>query len=203
MRIQVVELSLAVAAAALLLACGPGTREVMSSSPAISAAGNAERSMNVAQSGAGAMTEAHLAREVRHELVMLPYYGVFDNLAYRINGGTVTLTGQVTNPSLKSDAQNVVQNIEGVTQVVNDITVLPASPDDDRLRLNLYHAIYADTTLSRYALQAVPPIHIIVSNGRATLEGVVATEADMNMAGLRANGVPGVLSVTNNLRVGS
>jgi osmotically-inducible protein OsmY len=191
-----------VTGAILLLACGPGTRKVMSSSsPEIQATGSAERTMNVAQTGA--IGEEHITREVRHELVMLPYYGVFDNLAYRVDGGTVTLIGQVTRPSLKSDAGNVVKNIEGVRQVVNNIQVLPSSPDDDRIRLALYHAIYADDTLSRYAVQAVPPIHIIVDKGRATLEGVVATEADKNMAGLRAKEVPGVFSVTNNLRVGA
>ena len=192
---------LAAPMAALLLACGPGTREVMSSSPAIPAAGSADRSMNVAQTGT--ISEERVTREVRHELVMLPYYGVFDNLAYRVDGGAVTLMGQVTRPTLKSDAENVVKNIEGVVQVVNNIKVLPPSPDDDRIRMALYHAIYADATLSRYALQAVPPIHIIVENGHATLEGVVATEADKNMARLRADEVPGVFSLTNNLRIGA
>lgn len=142
-----------------------------------------------------------IIREVRHELVMLPYYGVFDNLAYKVEGYTVTLLGQVTRPTLKSDAENVVKKIEGVEKVKNEIEVLPLSPADDGIRRAEYRAIYGDTVLNRYALQAVPPIHIIVKNGNVTLEGVVSTETDKNVAGIRANGVSGVFSVTNNLRV--
>jgi hyperosmotically inducible protein len=190
---------LAALLATVLLACGPGTRKVMSGSPAIQSEGSAERATNAVQPAA--ISEGHLSREVRHQLVMLPYYGIFDNLAYQVDGTTVTLMGQVTRPSLKPDAENVVKTIEGVRQVVNNIKVLPTSPEDDRLRMALYQAIYADTTLSRYALQAVPPIHIIVENGHATLEGVVGTEADKNMAALRAQEVPGVLSLDNHLRV--
>jgi len=140
-------------------------------------------------------------REIRHELVMLPYYGVFDNLAYRVDGYNVTLIGQVTRPTLKSSAENVVKDIEGVQKVVNNIEVLPVSPNDDRLRLALYQSIYGHTALNRYALNAVPPIHIIVKNGQVTLEGVVANEMDKNVANLQANGVSGVFGVTNNLRV--
>ena len=150
---------------------------------------------------AGGRATDRLAREVRHELVMLPYYGVFDNLAFRVDGSTVTLLGQVTRPTLKSDAENVVKDIEGVERVDNQIQVLPLSPMDDGLRIATYRAIYGYPGLDRYALQAVPSIHIIVDNGKVTLEGVVATEADKDMAGLRANGVSGVFSVTNNLRV--
>jgi hyperosmotically inducible protein len=142
-----------------------------------------------------------ITREVRHELVMLPYYGVFDNLAYRVDGSTVTLMGQVTRPTLKSDAENVVKRIEGVEHVNNQIEVLPVSPNDDRIRRAVFRAIYSDPTMDRYAIQAVPPIHIIVKNGNVSLEGVVATEADKNIAGSRANGVSGVFSVKNNLRV--
>jgi hyperosmotically inducible protein len=145
--------------------------------------------------------EERIQREARHELVMLPYYGVFDNLSYRVNGATVELYGQVTRPTLKSDAENVVKKIEGVDRVANNIEVLPTSPDDDRIRLAEYRAIYGQTALNRYSLQAVPPIHIIVKNGHVTLEGVVATEGDKNIAGIQANSVPGVFSVTNNLRV--
>jgi hyperosmotically inducible protein len=145
--------------------------------------------------------EQRIAREVRHELVMLPYYGVFDNLSYSVNGGTVTLSGRVTRPTLKSDAENVVKNIEGVERVVNNIEVLPTSPNDDRIRLAVYRAIYGQAALNRYGLQAVPPIHIIVKNGNVTLEGVVANEGDKNIANVQANGVSGVFSVTNNLRV--
>jgi len=142
-----------------------------------------------------------LSREVRHELVMLPYYGVFDNLAYKVDGRTVTLLGQVTRPTLKSDAENVVKDIEGVEKVENHIQVLPLSSMDDGVRLAVYRAIYGYPGLDRYALQAVPSIHIIVANGKVNLEGVVATEADKNTAGIRANGVSGVFSVTNNLQV--
>jgi hyperosmotically inducible protein len=143
-----------------------------------------------------------LVKEVRHELVMLPYYGVFDNLAYRVDGGTVTLMGQVVRPTLKSDAENVVKRIEGVDKVVNQIEVLPLSPNDDRLRRAVYQKIYSFPSLStKYGFQAVPPIHIIAKNGNVTLEGVVDSEADKNVAGIQANGVPGVFSVTNNLRV--
>jgi len=151
----------------------------------------------------GARVQERLLREVRHELVMLPFYGVFDNLSYRVEGDTVTLMGQVTRPTLKSDAENVVKRIEGVERVNNQIEVLPVSPNDDRIRLAVYRAIYGHPNLSRYGLQAVPPIHIIVKNGNVTLEGVVANEADKNIANIQANGVPGVFSVTNNLRVES
>ncbi len=149
----------------------------------------------------GARNEDHIVREVRHELVMLPYYGVFDNLAYRVNGSTVTLLGQVTRPTLKSDAANVVKNIEGVERVDNQIHVLPPSPMDDRLRIAEYRAIYGQPPLDRYALQAVPQIHIIVENGRVTLEGIADSQSDKDMANIRANAVPGVFSVVNNLRV--
>ena len=140
-----------------------------------------------------------IAKEVRHELVMLPYYGLFDNLAYRVDGATVTLFGQVSRPSLKQDAEARVREIEGVDQVINEIEVLPLSPSDDRIRRAEYVAIYSKDPLQRYALGAVPPIHIIVKNGNVTLEGVVLNEGDKNLAGIAANGVPGVFSVTNNL----
>ena len=149
----------------------------------------------------GAAGQDRISREVRHELVMLPYYGVFDNLGYRVDGGTVTLSGQVTRPTLKSDAENVVKNVEGVEKVNNQIQVLPLSPMDDRIRIAEYRAIYGQPGLDRYAMQAVPPIHIIVNNGKVTLEGVVANQGDKDMAGVRANTVSGVFSVTNNLRV--
>jgi hyperosmotically inducible protein len=140
-------------------------------------------------------------REVRHELVTLPFYGVFDNLAFQVDGGTVTLLGQVSRPTLKTDAERVVKSIEGVERVINRIEVLPLSPYDDRIRLATYRAIYGNTALNRYALQAVPPIHIIVKNGNVTLEGVVANEGDKNIADIQARSVPGVFSVTNNLGV--
>jgi hyperosmotically inducible protein len=152
-----------------------------------------------AQSDAG---QARIAKEVRHELVMLPYYNVFDNLAFQVNGNDVTLLGQVTRPVLKSDAENVVKRIEGVGSVTNNIEVLPLSPNDDRIRRDVYERIYRFPTLStKYGFQAVPSIHIIVKNGNVTLEGVVDNAADKNVAGIQANGAPGVFSVTNNLRV--
>jgi len=154
----------------------------------------------VAGQAVSAKGHERLVREVRHELVMLPYYGVFDNLEYKVEGFTVTLSGQVTRPTLKPDAERGVKGIEGVEKVVNNIEVLPLSPNDDRIRLAVYRAVYGHTSLQSYVLRAVPPIHIIVKNGNVTLAGVVATEADKNIAGLQANGVSGVFSVTNNLR---
>jgi hyperosmotically inducible protein len=156
-----------------------------------------------APGNSGARAQDRIIREVRHELVMLPYYGVFDNLSYRVDGGSVTLMGQVTRPTLKSDAGNAVKGIEGVTRVDNQIQVLPLSPMDDGLRRAAYRSIYGHPGLDRYALQAVPPIHIIVDNGKVTLEGVVATQSDKDTAGIRANTVGGVFSVVNNLRLDS
>ena len=142
-----------------------------------------------------------LIKEVRHELIMLPYYGVFDNLAFRIDGRTVILEGQVVLPVLKSDAGNSVKRIEGVEKVVNNIEVLPPSPMDDGIRKAVYQSIYSYGPLFKYGHMAVPPIHIIVRNGRITLDGVVDSETDKNLAGMRANQVPGTFQVTNNLRV--
>jgi hyperosmotically inducible periplasmic protein len=142
-----------------------------------------------------------IQKEVRHELLMLPYFGVFDNLAYRVSGYNVTLMGQVTRPTLKSDAEKAVKGIEGVEHVDNQIEVLPVSPMDDNLRLRLYRAIYGYAPLEKYALGVQKPIRIIVKEGHVTLEGVVDNEADKNMAGIRANGVSDVFSVTNNLQV--
>jgi hyperosmotically inducible periplasmic protein len=142
-----------------------------------------------------------ITKEVRHELVMLPYYGVFDNLVYRVDGAKVTLLGQVTRPTLKSDAENSVKKIEGVESVDNQIEVLPLSPNDDRVRLAAYRAIFSKAPLQRYQLSAVPPIHIIVKNGNITLEGVVDNEGDKHKAEIAAKGVQGAFSVKNNLRV--
>src|SRR5438093_1997211 len=148
-----------------------------------------------------AQARQRLERLVRHELVMLPYYSVFDNLAFKVEGDRVELSGQVSRPTLKSDAERVVKNIEGVQNVTNDIEVLPLSPNDDRIRLAVYRAIYGNTALQQYGLRSVPPIHIIVKNGNLTLEGVVANEMDKNIANIQARSVPGIFSVTNNLRV--
>lgn len=145
--------------------------------------------------------EDKLVREVRHELIMLPWYGVFDNLVFRIDGRTVTLEGQVVNPVTKSDAEKAVKRIEGVDKVVNNIDVLPPSPMDDRIRRRVFHSIYSWGPLFKYGNMAVPPIHIIVKGGRVTLDGVVDTETDKNMATMRVNQVPGIFQVTNNLRV--
>jgi hyperosmotically inducible periplasmic protein len=144
-----------------------------------------------------------LTKEVRHELVTLPYYGVFDNLAYRVDGSKVTLFGQVRDPTLKRDAGNAVKSIEGVSAVDNQIEVLPLSQIDDQTRMAVYRAIYSKSSLQRYQLGAVPPIHIIVMNGNVTLEGVVANKMDKDVAGIAANGVSGVFKVTNNLRTDS
>ena len=152
---------------------------------------------------AHASQDDRLIKEVRHELVMLPYYGVFDNLNYKVEGNSVTLTGQVTRPTLKSDAENVVKRIEGITQVNNEIEVLPLSPNDDRIRRAMYRSIYGQhsTLATRYGLQAVPSIHIVVNNGRVTLEGVVATEGDKNIANIQALKVSGVFAVANDLQI--
>jgi hyperosmotically inducible periplasmic protein len=145
--------------------------------------------------------QQNMIKEIRHQLVLLPYYSVFDNLSFRIEGSKVILLGQVVRPTLKSDAGAAVKSVEGVSSVQNDIEVLPNSPMDDQLRRAVYRAIYSEPGLSRYALSAVPSIHIIVKNGNVTLEGVADNDTDKNLAGLRANGVPNVFSVTNNLVV--
>jgi hyperosmotically inducible protein len=143
----------------------------------------------------------NLVKEVRHQLLLLPYYSVFDNLLFKVDGDKVTLLGQVVRPSLKSDADNAVKSIEAVASVDNQIEVLPVSVMDDQLRRAVFRAIYGDTALSRYGMSALPSIHIIVKNGNVTLEGVVDSEGDRNLANLRANAVPNVFSVTNNLTV--
>jgi hyperosmotically inducible protein len=148
-----------------------------------------------------AKSQDRITREVRHELLMLPYFGVFDSIAFKVEGSTVTLLGQVVRPSLKSDAENALKHIEGVEKVDNQIEVLPPSPMDDGLRIRLYREIYGYPALEKYALGVQKPIRIIVKNGRVTLEGVVDSEADKNLAGMRANTVPGIFQVTNNLQV--
>src|SRR5579864_4701203 len=146
--------------------------------------------------------EDRIVREVRHELVMLPYYSVFDDLAYKVDGDTVTLFGAVTRPTLKSDAENVVKKIEGVERVVNNIEVLPLSPNDDQIRRAVYRAIYSQPGLDMYSLRAVPTIHIIVKNGNVILTGAVSNQGDKDRVGIAANGVPGVFSVKNEIQVG-
>ena len=159
------------------------------------------RSMETQTAQSTVKTTEWLQNKVRHELVMLPYYSVFDNITYKVEGDRVELAGQVNRPTLKSAAARVVQQIEGVSAVTNHIEVLPLSPNDDRIRLAVYRAIYGSSALSRYALQAVPSIHIIVKNGQVTLEGVAANEMDKNIATIRANSVPGVFSIAQNIVV--
>ena len=142
-----------------------------------------------------------IQKEVLHELTMLPYITVFDNLAFKVEGDKVILLGQVTKPVLKSDAEKAVKSVEGVEAVDNQIEVLPTSINDDRLRRQLFRAIYGFGPLEKYDMGVIKPIRIIVKNGRVTLEGIVDSQADKDSAGIRANGVSGVFSVTNNLRV--
>ena len=148
-------------------------------------------------------TTANLADEVRHQLVMLPYYGVFDWLEAQIlPDDTVVLRGQVTQPTTKSDAENRVKSLESVAKVTNEIETLPLSSSDDAIRLALYRAIFRyDSPLFKYAIQAVPPIHIIAKNGNVTLKGIVLTEADKQLAFMAARSVPGVFDVKNELQI--
>jgi len=146
-------------------------------------------------------SETKIEQQVRKALVTLPFYNVFDSFSFRVDGDTVTLMGKVAWPTLKSDAENVVKKIEGVERVNSQIEVLPLSPNDDRLRLSLYRAIYGHPVLETLAMRAVPPIHILVENGHATLEGAVGNSMQKTVAGMQANSVFGVFSVTNNLLV--
>jgi hyperosmotically inducible protein len=155
----------------------------------------------MAMSQTPAVSEERIVKQTRHEILTLPFFDVFDNIEFRVDGNKVTLMGQVTRPILKSSAEAVVKDIEGVESVNNQIEVLPLSPNDDRLRLAAYRAIYGFNALRRYALPVIKPIRIIVKNGNLTLEGIVDTETDKNLVYIRANGVHGVFSVTNNLRV--
>jgi len=161
----------------------------------------AQQQKTPAQRSASAQNS--VSREVRHQLVMLPRYTVFDNLEYSVNGGHVTLKGQVVTPTLKSDAESAVKGVEGVESVDNQIEVLPLSPDDNQIRHAEYRAIYSQPALQIYAEGAVQPIHIIVNNGHVTLEGVVANQTDKDVANIQAKTVSNVFSVTNNLAVES
>jgi hyperosmotically inducible periplasmic protein len=148
-------------------------------------------------------TMAYLVKEVRHELLMLPYYSVFDWLEFEVKPeGAVILNGQVTRPTLKSDAENVVKRIEGVERVVNQIEALPLSSNDDRIRRAVYRALFNyGSPLFRYGMGAVPSIHIIVKNGNVTLKGNVSSQADADIANIRARSVPGIFGVKNELAV--
>lgn len=166
-------------------------------------------SFTLGAAGAIAGTTTHptaltLSDQVHHELLMLPWYGVFDNLEFQVNGTEVTLSGQVTSEHAvtKDDAGKFVKSIPGVTNVVNNIEVLPPSPMDSRLRRAEFRAVFSHADLGRYTMGAIPQVHIIVKNGHVTLEGVVMNQMDKNIAGIVANTVPGVFSVENNLRIG-
>lgn len=161
----------------------------------------AQNSPAARQQGGGEKNAEGLAREVRHQLAVIPYLSVFDHIAFTLDGINVTLTGQVVRHTLKTDAEAAVKNIEGVGSVVNQIEELPASAADDDLRNEVYRAIYEDATLSRYAVEELPSIHIIIKNGTVTLEGQVESEADKNRATARAGFVANVASVKNELVV--
>jgi hyperosmotically inducible protein len=158
-------------------------------------------SVVVAAPASSPQDDARTANKVRKELVTLPYYGVFDNLAYKIEGGTVTLYGQVVDAATRKDAERRVQKIEGVDRVVNNIQVLPLSGMDNSIRVRTYRTIARTGSLYRYFMGTNPSIHIIVSRGRVALEGVVANRMDSQLAYMAARQVPGVFEVTNNLRV--
>lgn len=145
--------------------------------------------------------DQRLYKEVHHALAMIPQTTVFDNLSYRVDGSTVTLYGQVRDAIIKDEAQSAVKHLEGVERVENRIEILPASFNDDRIRGQVARAVFGDPRLSSYAIQPLPPIRIIVKNGHVDLVGVVRTQAEKDSAFIRANGVPGVFSVKNNLQV--
>lgn len=168
---------------------------------AVTFAMGASKTFASAPTANSANYEAWLTKQVHHNLATLPWYGVFDNLEYQVKGTEVVLSGQVVDPVTKSDAANTVKRLEGVTNVVNNIKVLPLSSMDNQIRFAEYRAIYSEPALSRYGMGAIPSIHIIVANGHVALEGVVDNAADRDVAALRANTVSGVFSVTNNLRV--
>jgi len=187
----------AVLAVALTSISGP-------SSPLPQQNGKRARLESRSSRGAGESRDlAYLTREIRKELVTLPYFGVFDWLEGAVQAnGTVYLRGQVTRPTLRNDAERRVQKVEGVDRVINRIEVLPLSPNDDRLRIAVYRELFKfGSPLFRYGQQAVPPIHIIVRNGRLTLKGVVANQGDSNLANIKARGVPGLFEVRNELLV--
>ncbi|HEX8494352.1 MAG TPA: BON domain-containing protein [Pyrinomonadaceae bacterium] len=147
------------------------------------------------------LSQEQVAKKVRRELVTLPYYGVWDNLAYKIEGSTVTLYGQVVRPTTRSDAERRIAKIKGIERVVNNIEVLPLSSMDDSLRVRTFRALARTGGLYRYMMGANPSIHIIVNRGQVSLEGVVSHKGDRQLAYMAARGVTGSFSVTNNLRI--
>ena len=148
-------------------------------------------------------SDADIAQRVRHELLTYPRYTLWDDLSYRVSNGQVELSGAVTQPYKKSDIEHIVKAIPGVTGISDNIEVLPLSPMDDRLRLQVARAIFRDPSLSRYSMGAIPSIHIIVDNGRVTLAGVVMNSMDKEIAGMRANQSLSLGQVVNNLQVES
>jgi len=158
---------------------------------------------SVAVASAAQPAQQKTMEKVQKELVTLPYFTVFDNLEYEIVGNAVTLSGQVRNPVTRRDAERRIARIEGVDHVINKIEVLPVSGFDDSIRARSYRAVFRSGSLYRYAMGANPSVHIVVKNGHVTLEGVVSNKTDSQLAYMAARGVPGVFSVTNNLRVQS
>ena len=201
-KLTVVLLALSLAAVGQnQMASSPST-QAPENGPAITIPGPVVADYGKNVSG-GNSVEDKIAKEVRHELLMLPYYSLFDNLGYTVQGRTVTLTGMLTSQDAitKNDAESAVKRIEGVEKVVNNIEVLPPSPADDSIRRRTFETLMRTGGLSRYFWEAAPSIHIIVRNQRVTLAGFVISEMDKNLAGIAAKTVPGVFEVTNNLSV--
>lgn len=176
---------------------------ILAVSPVAVLAKAAQIPKGTSEGNVSALGLSPLENAVRHALIMLPYYGVFDNLEFKVEGDKVELTGQVTRPVLASDAQRAVERVPGVSQVINHVEVLPLSPNDDRIRIQVYRKIYGDSAMLVYAIQPIPPIRIIVKNGNVVLDGVVNRPMERNIANIEANSVAGVFSVTNNIHVQS
>jgi hyperosmotically inducible protein len=156
---------------------------------------------SVGAPGQAAVSISELEKSVLTALWKLPHYGVFDSLAFKIEGSTVTLIGQVLMPITKEDAARRVKQIQGIQNVVNNIEVLPLSENDDSIRIRAYRAIFGTADLYRYAMGADPTIHIIVKNGRIMLEGVVSSKQDVDLALLAARGIPGIFGASSNLKI--
>lgn len=155
-----------------------------------------------AQDRSPEFTKSRLERQIRKEILTLPYYGVYDAIGYQIDGSTVTLSGYVVRPTTKKDAEEAVSDISGVARVINNIEVLPLSPSDDRIRVRILQTLAnRGGSLYRYFLGANPSIRIIVNRGRVSLEGFADTKGDANLAYILTRGVPGTFGVTNNLKV--
>lgn len=161
----------------------------------------AQQTGGTKSSSADQRLQNRVAREVYHELVMLPQLTIFDNISYKMDGNNVTLMGEVRNPVLKPEAEDSIKKIEGIGKITNNIEVLPPSSNDDAIRRQVARALFSDDRLFPYSMGALPPIHIIVKNGHVDLEGAVNSQGDKNEAGIKANSVPGVFSVQNNLKV--